>query len=419
MGVKGFPTLKTVRPTGKKGKPIIQDYQGPREAKGIIEAVKGLIPNEVERVTDKDLDDWLQKSNETAKAILFTDKGTISALLKVLAKEYFSRLPIAQIRDKDKNAVSTFGIDTFPTLLVLPGGSEPAVAYEGEMKKADMKAFLDKYAAPAPAEPAPDSKQKPLKENKKATSSKSSSDKSTFSEASSSHATEEASASAATASTITLEAPSGATESPDPIATPEDAAAPIILEDLPPPLPTLDSEDTLIAQCLGPKTSNCVLALLPNSATIEAVLPESATQALSSLAELADKHKQRGGKIFPFYSVPPSNVGNARLREALGLEGGNEIQLIIVNGRRSWWQSFSGSGYGSMQVESWIDNIRFGEGKKEKLPEGLVRELESETTTTEEAEPVEIPVVAEEPATEEPQVAEDEAPPAEPAHAEL
>ena len=416
MGVKGFPTLKTVRPTGKKGKPIIQDYQGPREAKGIVEAVKGLIPNEVKRITDKELNDFLEKGNETAKAVLFTDKGTTSALIKVLAKEYVSRLPIAQIRDKDEKAVAMFGITDFPTLLVLPGGLEPAIVYEGEMKKAAMKAFLETHAAPAPAEPVADSKQKPLKENKKAASSKSSSDKSTFSEASSSHATEEASATAASATTITLEAPNGATESPDPIATPEDAAAPIILEDVPPPIPTLESEDTLISHCLGVKTSNCVLALLPPPASIEAILPESATQALSSLAELADKHKQRGGKIFPFYSVPSSNVGNARLRETLGLEGGDEVQLIVVNGRRSWWQSFSGTGYGSMQVESWIDNIRFGEGKKEKLPEGLVVEPE---TTTEEAEPVEIPIVVEEPATEEPQVAEGEAPPAEPAHVEL
>ena len=46
MGVKGFPTLKTVRPGKKPGsKPIVEDYNGPRTAKGIADAVVDKINN--------------------------------------------------------------------------------------------------------------------------------------------------------------------------------------------------------------------------------------------------------------------------------------------------------------------------------------------------------------------------------------
>ena len=40
MGVQGFPTLKIVRPGKKPGRPIVDAYEGPRTAKGIVEAVK-------------------------------------------------------------------------------------------------------------------------------------------------------------------------------------------------------------------------------------------------------------------------------------------------------------------------------------------------------------------------------------------
>ncbi|KAF2181051.1 thioredoxin-domain-containing protein [Zopfia rhizophila CBS 207.26] len=86
MGVQGFPTLKIVRPGKKLGKPTIEDYQGPRQAKGIVEAVKDMIPNNVVRVTDKTLDEWLQEKNETAKVILFSDKGLTSTTLQAMSK---------------------------------------------------------------------------------------------------------------------------------------------------------------------------------------------------------------------------------------------------------------------------------------------------------------------------------------------
>ena len=171
MGVKGFPTLKTVRVTGATGKPIITDYNGARTATGIVDAVKDLLPNHVKRIEDKTLDGWLQENNETAKAILFSDKGTTSALIKALANDYYGNLAIAQIRDKEKEANSMFGISKYPSLVVLPGSDKAAIAYDGEMKKPAMTEFLSQYAsvrqASSPKKPKTD-KTKESKADKKA-----------------------------------------------------------------------------------------------------------------------------------------------------------------------------------------------------------------------------------------------------------
>ena len=394
MGIQGFPTLKTVRPTLKIGKPIIVDYQGPRTAKGIVEAVKGIIPNYVKRVADKDLAGWLKESNETAKAILFSDKGTTSALIKVLASDFVGNMNFAQIRDTELEAVLTFGITTYPTLLVLPGGEAAAVVYDGDMKKAPMTEFLNKYAPLTTAFP-PDSqpaKQKPIadkkdKQEKKASSSKSSSDASTFSEASSSHASAEASESAASATTLTVEEP-GATTSPDPVVASEDAPTPAPMP-VAPPLTMLRTEAELQAKCLGPKTPTCILALLPPSAGTGSELSDVSNPALSSLSEIAEKHKMRGSHLFPFFAVSGSNPMAKSLRTGLGLK--DEMEVVAVNGRRAWWRHFgSDKGFGLMEIEGWVDGIRLGEGKKEKLPEGLVVETVEQKVEPKVEEPIEL-----------------------------
>jgi protein disulfide-isomerase A6 len=381
MGVKGFPTLKTIRPTGSKGKPIITDYQGERSAKAIVDAVKGMIPNHVTKVSDKDLDKWLKGNNASAKAILFSNKGTTSALIKVLAVEYIGNMQVAQIRDKETAAVSTFGIKTYPTFLVLPGGTADPVIYDGPMEKKPMGAFLAQYALSSTDSKGPDpkpagsedTKQKPMKDK-----AASSSDSSTFSAASAAHASSEAAESAATGTTIILESGSEATASPDPNVVPSDAPAPVELP-IAPPLPSLTSQSELRAQCLGPKTPTCILALLPPGEDLPS------TEALASLAEISEKHKVRGSHLFPFFAVPASNEGASALRSELGLKDG--VQLVAVNGRREWYKKFAtDKGYGLVEVEGWVDGIRLGEGKKEKLPAGLVVEQTVESATSAAAE---------------------------------
>ena len=386
MGVKGFPTLKTIKPTGNKNRPIIVDYQGERSAKAIVDAVKAMIPNHVTKVADKDLDKWLEEDNSTSKAILFSNKGTTSGLMKALSTEFYGNMHFAQIRDKDTAAVSTFGITSYPTLLVLPGGKEAPVTYSGEMEKEPISAFLAQYAATAaePAGPKPadskDAKQKPMKDKKAASSS----DASTFSKASAAHSSSEASGDAASGTTITV-SENEATPSPDPNVVPTDVSIPISLPDIAPPLPTLSSQQELQAKCLGPKTPTCILALLPPSAGEDTQLPESATEALASLGSISEKHKVRGSHLFPFFAIPADNEGGEALRNTLKL--GDGVQLVAVNGRRGWYRTYdSVKAHGLVEVEGWVDDLRLGEGKKENLPEGLVvddvfEELDVESAT--------------------------------------
>ena len=373
MGVQGFPTLKIVKPSKTPGKPSVEDYQGPRTASGIVDAVKSAIPNPVKRISDKGLDAWFKSDNETAKAILFSEKGTTSALIKVLASEYLDSMKFAQIRNKESTAVEMFGVEEYPTLVVLPGGSKDTVKFEGSFTKESMNDFLSHYAKPSTKHTS--KKQKPLgKKQEKDTAekkAKSDSDSSTFSEASTSYASAEASSEAAGATSVTLEEDSNPTESPEPIASP-DAPGPAKMPDIPEPIPALIEEKYLEAQCLGLKTKTCVLALLPQPTDEEGSLPMAATAALGSLAEIADKHVQRGGNLFPFYSIPARNTGQARLRDALKLKDDKNIELVAVNSRRGWWRHYKGEEYGTIPIEAWVDAIRLGEGSKSQLPEALV-----------------------------------------------
>ncbi|KAI9811332.1 MAG: hypothetical protein M1827_005492 [Pycnora praestabilis] len=380
MGVQGFPTLKIIKPSKKAGRPIVEDYQGPRSAKGIVDAVINKIPNHVKRIGDKGLDDWLAEANGTAKAVLFSEKGTTSALLKALSVEFLGAMSISQIRNTEASSVELFGISSFPTLIVLPGGDKDALVYEGEMKKEPLMAFLSQVASPNP-DPAPRKAKTPKKSTKdtKKEQQKSANDASSFSSASSSQASAEASEEAAGATSIVLEEGSNPTKSPEPIATPEDAPAPVPLPDSPPPIPTLATPEGLQNACMGAKTSTCILALLPATGTTDedavAVLSDHAMLALASLAEISNKYAKRQAPIFPFYALPIANTGATELRSALGLEGDLSIEIIALNTRRTWWKLYDGNDYAMESVENFIDEIRLGEGKKEKLPDAAVLKI--------------------------------------------
>lgn len=376
MGVKGFPTLKIVKPGSKPGRPTVEDYQGPRNAKGIVDAVVDKIPNHVKKLQDKDVETWLSTNNDTAKAILFTDKGTTSALLRAIAIDFLGTISVAQIRNKEKTTVQTFGISHFPTLVLLPGGAQESLIYDGEMKKDSLVTFFKQIAAPNP-DPAPKSAKSSSSNKPKAVKSASSSS-SAFSEASASHKSGEASEAAASGSTIVLE-DFEASESPMPIVPP--TATPISVPEVAPPISTLTTSDELKAACLGPKTGTCIFALLPLQADTDATPLEVAAQALRSLADVAEKHVKRKAKIFPFYAVPAENEAAKTLRGELGLKTEADLEIIAVSGKRNWWRHFSGDDTGVVAVESFIDAIKLGEGKKEVSPKGVIPQ-----EATEEAE---------------------------------
>jgi len=360
MGVQGFPTLKIVRPKKGGGKPMVQDYQGQRTASAIVEAVVQQINNYVVKVEDKSLDKFLGDNKEAPKAILFTEKGTTSALLKSIAIDFAGVITIGQARNKEAKAVETFSIDKFPTLVLLPGGDAPAIVYDGELTKEAVVKFLSQAGQPNPSSPVKGEKKggkadKP--KEKKAEKPK------------------EKKAKPAASSKTSSAAPESETET----ATQE---APVIVETAL-PIPTINSPEKLIKECLTEKSHTCVLAFVSSADS------EPAQKALASLSQLAFKHAQSKRHLFPFYEVPHSNTGAASLLKALDLTGA--VEIVAINARRGWWRHYDAADFGHESVESWIDAIRMSEGVKKKLPEGIVAISVEEPATAaapeEQAEP--------------------------------
>lgn len=355
MGVQGFPTLKLVVPSKKPGKPKVEDYQGARSAKAIVDAVVEKIPNHVKRVTDKDVTDWLATENDTAKAILFTEKGTTSALLRALAIEFLGSINFGQIRNKESSAVQTFGIGKFPTLVLLPGGEQDSLVYDGEMNKKDMVAFLSQVAEPNSASA--------QGKNKRSKTSK-----------------ETSTASADDATESTTEAPEDKNDGEESAPSSRERPAPA------PPLPILLLSDDIRKSCLSAKSGICVLAMtIPDSAMSE--FP-GALEAFTSLAEIKHKHDLRKAKIFPFYSAPGFAEEVGMLKNKLDLKFDQGVEVIAINTRRGWWLRYDageGGNFGVVDMEAWVDAIRLGEGEKQKLPEGIVQEEKAAEPETEQA----------------------------------
>lgn len=384
--------MKIVKPGKTPGKPIVEDYNGQRTAKGIVDAVVEKIPNHVKRVDDKTLESFLAEANDTAKVILFTDKGKTSALMRAVAIDFKGSVSVAQIRNTEKEQASMelFGISTFPTLLLLPGGKEAeGIVYDGELKKAAIVEFISKSTNIAPN---PDPAPAKVKISKPKDEKKASKNKEEFESASEKHAKEDGKA-AGTSATEELE--EDATPSPDPIVEGE---KPIRLPDPAPPIPLLPTEEQLEKECLGSRTGTCVLALLPDTPN------EVAGAAISSLSEIAHRSKLHGRHLFPFYAVPPVNPAYERIASKLGLKG--ELDVIAINGRRRWWRALPRDGgeiattdLSEEKLESWVDSIRLGEGGKQKLPEGLIPEDPEEQEAEE-------PVIVEDTNAEQPIIVE-------------
>jgi protein disulfide-isomerase A6 len=383
--------LKIVKPGSKPGKPVVEDYQGARTAKAIVEAVVDKIPNHVQKLQDSGLSAWLAKSNDTAKAILFTEKGTTSALLKSVAVDFLGGISVAQVRSKEAATVEMFGISEFPSLVLLPGGEQEPLLYDGEMKKESVVAFLSQVVPPNP-DPAP--------KKAKASSSKKpkppSSQASAFSEASESHKSADASDFAGSATKITVD--DLPTESPDPIVLPVET--PVTVTEVAPPIPTLSTLGEVKSTCLAPRSGTCVLALLPSMTVSQVDMSQSISGALAGLADITDKHAKRQAKIFPFYAVPADNEVAKIIRGDLGLKLDTELEIVAVNMKRGWWRRYSGETFDLIGIEGFIDAIKLGEGAKEKLPDSFFGEVGEEAKVSEE---LETPAEAPEPVPAEPE----------------
>lgn len=332
MGVQGFPTLKIVRPGKKSGKPVVEDYQGQRSAGAIQEAVMSKINNHVTRVSDKDLDSFL--AGDKPKAILFTQKGTTSALLRSVAIDFLDVISVAQIRDKEAGAVKKFGIEKFPALVLIPGEGKDPIVYDGEMAKKDIVKFLTQVGQPNPIHASGNTKNTKAKKDNTKSAKK---DK----------ATEAAKEPAAESQESTPEAAE---------------AVPSMI-----PISTIKSLVELTEHCLAPKSHTCVLLFTPG---------EAGEKAVESLSHLHTKYVHGGRHNIPFIAIPTDSGAASTVPKALGLD--DKVNLIALNTRRNWWRQYEGD-FSLSSVESWIDTIRMGEGAKKKLPEGVIIDDNVET----------------------------------------
>lgn len=358
MGVQGFPTLKIVKPGKKPGKPIVEDYQGARTAKGIVDAVLDKVPNHVKRLKDADYAAWV--SEDGPKAILFTEKGTVSALLKAVAIDFLGTLNVGQVRNKETEAVDAFGIEDFPTLVLLPGGGQDPIIYDGELKKDPIVKFLSQAATPNP-DPAPKAKKE---KSSKTDKSKASSASSKMAKSSASQASKQAETDPAGTKTDE-EIIDDPTDSPNPQVH---AKKPAKVADEPAkPIKSLQDGLSLQQKCLNNKAGTCILALLP----AEDVPSPKTLQVIMTLSELHHKHETGGRNLFPFYQLPQSNSQAAALRNKMELSP-SDVELIAINGKRSWWRHFSSAEFTMKNVEDWVDAIRMGDLKKLDVPKGLI-----------------------------------------------
>ena len=153
-GRAGFPVGQGVRAGHGQEEPVhgqVLQAAGrlrrPRTARGVVDFATGALPNHVVPVTDKSFSKFKSENSTVPKAVLFTKTETTS-LLKSLSVLLKDRMIIGEARDVATKAAADFGVNEFPSLLVLPAGSgvEGEVAFEGEMKPASLTAFLETHA---------------------------------------------------------------------------------------------------------------------------------------------------------------------------------------------------------------------------------------------------------------------------------
>ena len=371
MGVQGFPTLKIVKPSKKKGKPYLEDYHGPRSAKAITDTVVEKIPNLVKRLTDKNWKTWVDEDDGRKKAILFTDKSTISTLFKVTAIDFQDDVAFAQIRDKEIEVVDNFKVVLFPTLILLSGEEKEPIIFDGEPKKDSIAKFLRANIASQPSHA--------VRKNKIGDGGRASEaeNMSLFSEASASHLSSEASETAASATNLSVDEGFKAAESPNPNIVSESTPPQVDLNEEANLLPILDTENALREACFDDQKRLCVLVLLTTSMENESMNLSGSKSPFRELASIKSKYHERQIKLFPIYGISSTNPAALHLRETLGIDDESKVHIVAVNSKRSWWREYGGMATDRESIEAWIDAIRMGDGTKKTLPANLFETKET------------------------------------------
>ncbi|KAL3148687.1 hypothetical protein ABBQ38_014102 [Trebouxia sp. C0009 RCD-2024] len=151
--VQGFPTLKIFpankpKASAKSRKKLPNDYNGPRTAKGIADALTSALPaSQISKVKDAKGFSNFTSATSLPKVVLFTDKSRTSALYKSLSLRFKDRLAFAEVSSKAADVVEAQGITQVPKLVVMK--TDQVEEYSGKFKAAELISFLSEQAGSA------------------------------------------------------------------------------------------------------------------------------------------------------------------------------------------------------------------------------------------------------------------------------
>lgn len=110
--ISGVPTIKIFKKVN--GKMKVEDYQGERKAKAIIDHISQSMPSFVQKITKKNS----LESIQMPRLIVFSTKRTAPAILKAVSSKFEKRLSTVLVHKTQTEIISEYMVDTFPTILI-------------------------------------------------------------------------------------------------------------------------------------------------------------------------------------------------------------------------------------------------------------------------------------------------------------
>ena len=90
---------------------------------------------------------FIEREPENYKVLIFSDRKSQSPLLKHLSKIYNDKLLFGFVRKDEKELISRFGIQKFPTIIVLTNQQkDKGDVFEGEISLKNLQNFFREYA---------------------------------------------------------------------------------------------------------------------------------------------------------------------------------------------------------------------------------------------------------------------------------
>ena len=144
-------------------------------------------------------------------------------------------------------------------------------------------------------------------------------------------------------------------------------------------IPDLLDETSLIDNCFATLPGTCVVVLV-NTPTSDPMKDPKLLGVNAANEKIATTTKN-----YRFYRVTNDKPHAHAFIEKLGLSGPGHPTVVAVNSHKRWFKEFKGEP--SMEnILDWLDAIKFGDVKKDKLPKGA---YEPEEEVKHEEKPVE------------------------------